>query len=168
MRFSVRVRRLALATFAGACVAAPGAASRAEEAAGPSATAGGDACAEGQLREGKNCMHHIAPPGACASARGRGEDGGTTGASACGDGAIGAASNRFSPVDVAAGGSAPGGGFTPPAPGPGPGPQPQPCDVGCGPPGGGPPGGGPPPPPPAPGITVIESPAVPDPLPGLK
>ncbi len=168
MRFSVRVRRLALASFAGAFVAAFGAASHADPAAGPPATAGGDACAEGQLREGKSCMHRIAPPGACASARGHGEDGGAGGAGACGDGDIGAASDRFSPVDVAAGGAAPGGGFTPPAPGPGPGPQPQPCDVGCGPPGGGPPGGGPPPPPPAPGITVIESPAVPDPLPGLK
>lgn len=105
-------------------------------------------CEPGQTREGRDCMHQIAPPGACA-----GECNGT----------IGSASERFSPTDVAAGSPE---AFNPPAPGPSPAPQPQPCDIGgCGGPVG--PPVGPPPAPPAPPITLRESPARPDPLPGL-
>lgn len=167
MRLSAAAHRLVIATLAGAGIAVLGVATHAGVAAAASAAAPDDVCAEGTIREGRDCMHHVAPPGACAASHESGEDGDSADAGSCGAGAIGAASDRLSPVDVAAGGPDGGGGFLPPAPGPGPGPQPQPCDVGCGGPTGGPPGGGPPSPPPVPGITVIESPAVPDPLPGL-
>jgi hypothetical protein len=166
-----RWHQFALAAVFGAGVALLGAPARAE--GGASATAqvatSDESCEAGQAREGSGCMHQIAPPGACASARPGSAAGGGADGGDCGDGAIGAASERFSPTDVAAGG--PAGGpvaFNPRAPGPGPVPQPQPGDLTGGGPVGPPVGGGPPPPPAAPPITVRESPAPPDPLPGLK
>ncbi len=159
MTFDVRAlargRRLVLGAALFAAIVAAGAA--------PARAEGAGGCEDGTVREGSECLHRLAAPGSCASADGgeAGGAGGEGGAAACGDGATGAASERFSPTDVAAEGE---GGSRPPAPGPGPGPQPQPCDVGCGPPGGGPGGGGPTP---TPSITVVESPAVPDLPPGL-
>jgi hypothetical protein len=181
MRFSGRSLRIALVAAAGlGGVVAFGAPARAETAAEAAAATPGDGCEEGRAREGSACMHQIAKPGDCASSEHAAAESGSAGGGGCGEGLIGAASGRFSPLDVAAGGPT---GFLPPAPGPGAAPQPQPCDIGCGAPGGGPgggggpsggggpgggqAGGGPPPPPPAPPIVVIESPAPPDPLPGL-
>ena len=157
--------RVALAVVFGFGVMLLSAPARAGEgSAEPEQAATSDgSCEAGQAREGSGCMHQIAPPGACASARqGSAASGGTDGG-ACGDGTIGAASERFSPTDVAAEGSD---AFNPPAPGTPPPPQPQPGDIG----GGGPvgPPAGPPPAPPAPPITVRESPAKPDTLPGLR
>jgi hypothetical protein len=162
-----RSHLLVLAAVAGAGLFMLGAPAQAEEKAG-------GACAVGHTREGKGCMAEIAPAGPCATARqgtvASGGGGGGGGGGNCGDSSIGAASDRFSPTDVAMGGA--GGGFLPPAPGPGPGPDLQPGEIGgggpSGPPGGGP-APGPPPaaPPAAPPVTVIESPAPPDPLPGL-
>jgi hypothetical protein len=150
MSLADRWHRIALAAVFGIGVMLLSPPTRAGDgSAEPKPTPASDgSCEAGQAREGRDCMHQIAPPGACAIA-----DGGD-----CGDRTIGAASERFSPTDVAAGGSD---AFNPPAPGPGPLPQPQPCDIGCG----GP--AGPPPAPPAPPITLRESPARPDTLPGL-
>jgi len=166
MSLADRSHRIALAAVFGVGVmllSAPACAGEGSAEPEQAATSDGS-CEAGQAREGSGCMHQIAPPGACASARqGSAASGGTDGG-ACGDGTIGAASERFSPTDVAAGGSD---ALNPPAPGPGPLPQPQPCDIGgCGGPVG--PPAGPPPAPPAPPITVRESPAKPDTLPGLR
>lgn len=128
------------------------------------AHAADDGCAVGEERDAKRCMHQIAPPGACAAPRSGDEGGaGSAGGGGCADGLVGSASNRFSPGNVAAGeGPAQDIAFQPPAPGPAPGPDLQPGDIG-----GGPTIVPPPPPPPAPPITLIESPAVPKPPPGL-
>ena len=154
MSLADRSHRVALAAVFGVGVMLLSAPARAGDgSAEPKLSPTSDgSCEAGQAREGRDCMHQIAPPGACAIA-----DGGD-----CGDRTIGAASERFSPTDVAAGGSD---AFNPPAPGPGPLPQPQPCDIGgCG---SVEPRTGPPPAPPPPPITVRESPARPDTLPGL-
>lgn len=150
MSHAYRRHWLALAAVFGVGVMLLSAPARAGDgSAEPAQAATSDgSCEPGQTREGRDCMHQVAPPGACA-----GECNGT----------IGSASERFSPTDVAAGSPE---AFNPPAPGPSPAPQPQPCDIGgCGGPVG--PPVGPPPAPPAPPITLRESPARPDPLPGL-
>ena len=156
MRFGMQVALAAALTLGSLAV---GTAARAEEA-----------CAPGQERDGQRCMHQIAPPGPCATARsGSAGGGGGGGGGDCSEGAVGAASTRFAPGDVATNPTTEIA-FQPPAPGPGPGPDLQPCDIGCGGgPGGpaGPPAGPPVGPPAGPPIVVIESPAVPDPPPGL-
>lgn len=166
MALAFRWHRLALVAVFGLGTAVVSAPALAEEGAAAPVSAPGAGCEAGTSREGKRCMHQIAAPGACASARqGSVAGGGGSGGGECGDATIGAATDRFAPTEVALG---PGGdGFQPPAPGPGPGPDLQPCDIGCGGPPVGPPVSPPPPGPPAPVITVIESPAPPDPLPGL-
>jgi hypothetical protein len=139
MSFAARWHRFALAAGLGAGMIVLGAPAGAEQTGSRArAAAAGEFCELGRVREGKHCMHLIAGPGDCAVAD-------------CGDGAIGLVRDRFSPTDVAGVGD----GFTPPPPGPGDGPDRQPTDFKNGP---------PTPPPP---ITVIESPAPIDPLPGL-
>ena len=141
MSFADRSHRLALAAVFGVGVmllSAPVRAGDGSAEAKPALTSD-ERCEPSQAREGRDCMHQIAPPGPCA-----GECGGT----------IGAASERFSPTDVAAADGPDD--FHPPTPPPLP--KPEPCDIGgCVPPG----------PKPVPPITIIESPARPDPLPGL-
>jgi hypothetical protein len=140
MSLADRWHWMALATVFGVGVMLLSAPARAGDSSAepkPAATSD-ESCEPGHAREGRGCMHRIAPPGACAGD--------------CGGGTIGAASERFSPTDVAADGSDD---FNPPTPPPLP--KPEPCDIGgCG-----------PDPKPVPPITVRESPARPDPLPGL-